>query len=618
MYSREIDEGDAKERPPGLQGESIHGGNSVMLKIFKYLTKRDWGFVSISLIFIVIQVWLDLKLPDYMSKITQLVQTEGSAMSEILIAGGYMLLCAIGSLIATFIVGYFVAKIAAGLSMRLREKTFQKTLSFSMEEIGTFSTSSLITRSTNDITQIQTFVSMGLQSIVKAPIMAVWAIMKIAGKSWQWTAVTGIAVAVLLALLITIIVLALPKFTKIQKLTDNLNRVTRENLTGIRVVRAYNAEEYQSEKFAEANDELTQTNLFTNRLTAILQPGMRAVMSGLTLAIYWVGVYLIDGAAMGDKLGLFSDMVVFSSYAMQVIMAFMLLTMTFMIWPRASVSAKRINEILDSKTKIHDGGITNSELFEQGEVEFRNVSFRYPGAADYVLHDVSFTANKGETVAFIGSTGSGKSTLINLIPRFYDATEGEVLIDGINVKEYQQKTLRDKLGYVSQKAVMFSGTVTSNVTFGDNGKSPAEEDQVRKAVEIAQGKDFVERMEGDYDARIAQGGTNISGGQKQRLSIARAVCREPEIYVFDDSFSALDYKTDRVLRSALKRETKGVTTLIVAQRIGTIMDADKIIVLHEGEVAGIGSHDELLEDCAEYREIAESQLPKEEIRHGKE
>lgn len=618
VYSREIDEGDAKERPPGLQGESIHGGNSVMLKIFKYLTKRDWGFVSISLIFIVIQVWLDLKLPDYMSKITQLVQTEGSAMSEILIAGGYMLLCAIGSLIATFIVGYFVAKIAAGLSMRLREKTFQKTLSFSMEEIGTFSTSSLITRSTNDITQIQTFVSMGLQSIVKAPIMAVWAIMKIAGKSWQWTAVTGIAVAVLLALLITIIVLALPKFTKIQKLTDNLNRVTRENLTGIRVVRAYNAEEYQSEKFAEANDELTQTNLFTNRLTAILQPGMRAVMSGLTLAIYWVGVYLIDGAAMGDKLGLFSDMVVFSSYAMQVIMAFMLLTMTFMIWPRASVSAKRINEILDSKTKIHDGGITNSELFEQGEVEFRNVSFRYPGAADYVLHDVSFTANKGETVAFIGSTGSGKSTLINLIPRFYDATEGEVLIDGINVKEYQQKTLRDKLGYVSQKAVMFSGTVTSNVTFGDNGKSPAEEDQVRKAVEIAQGKDFVERMEGDYDARIAQGGTNISGGQKQRLSIARAVCREPEIYVFDDSFSALDYKTDRVLRSALKRETKGVTTLIVAQRIGTIMDADKIIVLHEGEVAGIGSHDELLEDCAEYREIAESQLPKEEIRHGKE
>lgn len=588
-----------------------------MLKIFKHLTKRDWCFAFVSLAFIVAQVWLDLKLPDYMAEITKLVQMEGSAMSDILIAGGYMLLCAVGSLIATFIVGYFVAKISAGLSMRLREKTFQKTMSFSMEEIGTFSTSSLITRSTNDITQIQTFVAMGLQAIVKAPIMAVWAIMKIAGKSWQWTATTGIAVVILLALLITIIALALPKFKKIQTLTDNLNRVTRENLTGIRVVRAYNAEDYQNKKFEKANDDLTKTNLFTNRLMAIQQPGMRVIMSGLTLAIYWVGVYLIEGAAMGDKLGLFSDMVVFSSYAMQVIMAFMLLTMTFMIWPRASVSAKRINEILDTTSKIHDGTVTNSELFEQGEVEFRNVSFKYPEAADYVLHNVSFTANKGETVAFIGSTGSGKSTLMGLIPRFYDATEGEVLVDGINVKEYTQQALRNKLGYVPQKAVMFSGTVTSNVTFGDNGKSPAEEDMVRKAVEIAQGKDFVEQMTGGYDARIAQGGTNVSGGQKQRLSIARAVCREPEIYVFDDSFSALDYKTDRVLRSTLKQETKGVTTVIVAQRIGTIMDADKIIVLHEGEVVGIGSHDELLEDCAEYREIAESQLPKEEIKNGK-
>lgn len=588
-----------------------------MLKIFKYLTKRDWGLVLGSLFFIVAQVWLDLKLPDYMSEITQLVQTEGSAMGDILTAGGYMLLCAVGSLIATFIVGYFVAKIAAGLSMRLREKTFEKTMSFSMEEIGTFSTSSLITRSTNDITQIQTFVAMGLQAIIKAPIMAVWAIMKIAGKSWQWTAVTGIAVVILLALLITIIALALPKFTKTQKLTDNLNRVTRENLTGIRVVRAYNAEEYQNGKFEKANDELTRTNLFTNRLTAILQPGMRAIMSGLTLAIYWVGVYLIDGAGVGDRLGLFSDMVVFSSYAMQVIMAFMLLTMTFMILPRASVSAKRINEILDKESNIHDGPVTDSELFEQGEVAFRNVSFKYPDAADYVLHGVSFTANKGETVAFIGSTGSGKSTLINLIPRFYDATEGEVLVDGINVKEYTQQALRNKLGYVPQKSVMFSGTVTSNVAFGDNGKSPPEEELVHKAVEIAQGKDFVEQMSGSYDARIAQGGSNISGGQKQRLSIARAVCREPEIYIFDDSFSALDYKTDRTLRSALKRESKGVTTLIVAQRIGTIMDADKIIVLHEGEVVGMGRHEELLEDCSEYREIAESQLQKEEIENGK-
>jgi len=588
-----------------------------MLKIFKNLTKRDWGFVIVSLAFIILQVWLDLKLPDYMSEITRLVQTKGSAMSDILIAGGYMLLCAVGSLTATFIVGYFVAKIAAGLSMRLREKTFQKTMSFSMEEIGTFSTSSLITRSTNDITQIQTFVVMGLQAIVKAPIMAVWAIMKIAGKSWQWTATIGIAVVILLTLLITIIVLAMPKFSKIQKLTDNLNRVTRENLTGIRVVRAYNAEEYQSEKFEKANDDLTKTNLFTNRLMSIQQPVMRVIMSGLTLAIYWVGVYLIEGAAMGDRLGLFSDMVVFSSYAMQVIMAFMLLTMTFMILPRTSVSAKRINEILDTTSKMHDGSVTSSELFEQGEVEFRNVSFKYPQAADYVLHNVSFTVSKGETVAFIGSTGSGKSTLMGLIPRFYDATQGEVLIDGINVKDYKQQALRNKLGFVPQKTVMFSGTVTSNVTFGDNGKRPAEEDMVRKAVEIAQGKDFVDLMEDGYDARIAQGGTNISGGQRQRLSIARAVCREPEIYVFDDSFSALDFKTDRVLRSALKRETKGVTTLIVAQRIGTIMDADKIIVLHDGKIVDMGSHDELLEDCAEYREIAESQLPKEEIKSGK-
>jgi len=588
-----------------------------MLKIFKNLTKRDWGFVIVSLAFIILQVWLDLKLPDYMSEITRLVQTKGSAMSDILIAGGYMLLCAVGSLTATFIVGYFVAKIAVGLSMRLREKTFQKTMSFSMEEIGTFSTSSLITRSTNDITQIQTFVVMGLQAIVKAPIMAVWAIMKIAGKSWQWTATIGIAVVILLTLLITIIVLAMPKFSKIQKLTDNLNRVTRENLTGIRVVRAYNAEEYQSEKFEKANDDLTKTNLFTNRLMSIQQPVMRVIMSGLTLAIYWVGVYLIEGAAMGDRLGLFSDMVVFSSYAMQVIMAFMLLTMTFMILPRTSVSAKRINEILDTTSKMHDGSVTSSELFEQGEVEFRNVSFKYPQAADYVLHNVSFTVSKGETVAFIGSTGSGKSTLMGLIPRFYDATQGEVLIDGINVKDYKQQALRNKLGFVPQKTVMFSGTVTSNVTFGDNGKRPAEEDMVRKAVEIAQGKDFVDLMEDGYDARIAQGGTNISGGQRQRLSIARAVCREPEIYVFDDSFSALDFKTDRVLRSALKRETKGVTTLIVAQRIGTIMDADKIIVLHDGKIVDMGSHDELLEDCAEYREIAESQLPKEEIKSGK-
>lgn len=587
-----------------------------MLKIFKYLTRKDWLFAAISLVFIVTQVWLDLKLPDYMSEITRLVQTEGSQLADILTAGGYMLLCAIGSLVATFITGYFVAKIAAGLAKRLREKTFHKTMSFSMEELNGFSTSSLITRSTNDITQIQTFVAMGMQAIVKAPIMAVWAILKIYSKSWQWTATTGVAVIVLLVMLLTIIGLTLPKFNIVQKLTDNLNRVTRENLTGIRVVRAYNAEAYQEAKFEKANTDLTQVNTFTNRMLAVMQPGMQLIMSGLTLAIYWVGVYLIDSAALANKLTLFSDMVVFSSYAMQVIMAFMLLTMTFMLLPRARVSAGRINEVLDTRSKIIDGPVTASELYHQGEVEFRNVSFKYPDAADYVLHDVSFIAKKGETVAFIGSTGSGKSTLINLIPRFYDATEGEVLVDGVNVKDYQQEALRNKLGYVPQRAVLFSGTVSENVSFGDNGKAKADSETIAEAIDIAQAGDFVQQMEGGYDAAIAQGGTNVSGGQKQRLAIARAISRKPEIYVFDDSFSALDYKTDRILRTRLKKEMKGATSLIVAQRIGTIMDADKIVVLDEGEVVGIGTHQELLNSCQVYREIAESQLPEEELGIG--
>lgn len=584
-----------------------------MFKIFSYLKKRDWLFVLCSLVFIVFQVWLDLKLPDYMSEITRLVQTEGSEMSDILYNGGMMLLCALGSLAATFIVGYFVAKVAAGLSKRLREMVYNKTMSFSMEEINGFSTASLITRSTNDITQIQTFVAMGLQAMVKAPIMAVWAICKIAGKGWEWTAVTGGAVVVLILMLGTIVAPSMPKFTVIQKLTDNLNRVTRENLTGIRVVRAYHAEAYQEKKFEAANTELTKTNLFTNRLMAIMQPGMTLIMSGLTLAIYWVGVYLIDGAAMADKLTLFSDMVVFSSYAMQVIMAFMLLTMTLIILPRATVSANRINEVLDTETKIVDGTKTDSELFEQGEVEFRHVSFRYPDAAEAVLHDISFTAHKGETVAFIGSTGSGKSTLINLVPRFYDATEGEVLIDGVNVKDYTQEALRNKLGYVPQRAVMFSGTITSNIAYGDNGRKTTGVSAIYHAAQIAQADEFVEKMAGTYSAMVAQGGTNLSGGQKQRLAIARAIYRRPEIYVFDDSFSALDYKTDRILRSRLKKETGGVTTLIVAQRIGTIMDADKIIVLDEGRIVGQGKHKELLKSCSVYREIAQSQLGEEEL-----
>ncbi|MEQ2529502.1 ABC transporter ATP-binding protein [Bacillaceae bacterium CLA-AA-H227] len=587
-----------------------------MLKIFKHLQKQEWMLIFCSLIFIVAQVWLDLKLPEYMEEITILVQTEGSNMSDILLNGVYMILCAIGSLVTAVIVGYFAAKVAAGFSVRIRGKVFEKTLSFSMEEINGFSTPSLITRSTNDITQIQLLIAIGLQALVKAPILAVWAILKIMGKSWQWTATTGIAVLLLILMLSLIVIFALPKFKVIQTLTDNLNRTTRENLTGIRVVRAYNAVDFQETKFEEANNNLTKTNLFTNRMMAIMQPGMGLIMSGMSLAIYWIGAYLINGAALPDRLTLFSDMVVFMSYAMQVIMAFMMLSFVFIMLPRASVSAKRINEVLDTETKIIDGDKTEGKAGVSGEVEFRNVSFKYPDAADYILHNVSFKAGKGETVAFIGSTGSGKSTLINLIPRFYDATEGEVLVDGINVKEYTQEALHDKLGYVSQKAVLFSGTVSSNVVYGENGKVEADEATVKKAVEIAQGTDFVEKMENQYEATIAQGGTNISGGQKQRLSIARAVYKRPEIYLFDDSFSALDYKTDKVLRAALKKEINDATNLIVAQRIGTIKDADRIVVLDEGAVVGIGTHDELMKTCSVYQEIAYSQLSKEELEIG--
>lgn len=588
-----------------------------MLKTLKYLKKQEWLLMLASLVFIVTQVWLDLKMPDYMSEITRLVQTDGSKMSEIMTAGVYMLLCALGSLASAFIVGYFAAVIAAGLSMRLRGAVFEKTLSLSMEEIGGFSTASLITRSTNDITQIQLIVAMGLQALIKAPILAVWAIFKISGKSWQWTAATGGAVAGLILMLAVVIIFAIPKFKIIQRLTDNLNRVTRENLTGLRVVRAYNAEQFQGEKFEQANAELTNTNLFAGRVMALMMPGMSFIMSGLSLSIYWIGAYLINNASgVERKLGLFSDMVVFTSYAMQVIMAFMMLSIVFIMMPRASVAAKRIFEVLNTKAKIIDGKVTNSELYEQGEIEFRNVSFKYPDASEYVLHNISFTAHKGETVAFIGSTGSGKSTLVKLIPRFYDVTEGEVLVDGINVKEYTQEALHNKLGYVPQKAVMFSGTVASNVNYGENGRAEMDEDLMRKAIEIAQASEFVSKMEDTYDAPIAQGGTNISGGQKQRLAIARAIARQPEIYIFDDSFSALDYKTDRVLRSALKKETKDTTSLIVAQRIGTIKDADKIIVIDEGQIVGMGKHDELLDTCEVYREIAESQLSKEELANG--
>ncbi|EGC91353.1 ABC transporter, ATP-binding protein [Turicibacter sp. HGF1] len=564
--------------------------------------------------FIVTQVWLDLKLPDYMSEITRLVQTEGSAMGDIWVQGSYMLFCALGSLISAVIVGFFAARIAATLSKRLRESLYTKVESFSMQEINQFSTASLITRSTNDITQVQMVFAMGLQVMIKAPILAVWAILKILGKNFEWSLVTAGAVCVLLVMLSIILIFAVPKFKIIQGLTDNLNLVTRENLTGIRVVRAYNAENYQEEKFENANNILTRTHLFTGRIMAIMGPGMTLIMSGLSLAIYWIGAYLIEAADRMDKIGLFSDMVVFSSYSIQVVMAFMMLTMIFIMLPRATVSAKRIMGVLNTPLSIVDG-TKQAPTDRVGEVEFRNVSFKYPDAEEYVIENISFKANRGETVAFIGSTGSGKSTLINLVPRFYDATEGEVLVDGMNVKDYKQSDLNNKLGYVSQKAVLFAGTVESNIAFGDNGRQMAKLDQVKKAITIAQGRDFVEKMDRTYHSSIAQGGSNVSGGQKQRLAIARAICRDPEIYIFDDSFSALDYKTDRVLRAALRQETKDATHLIVAQRIGTIIHADKIIVLDEGKMVGIGTHQELLKNCEVYRQIAYSQLSKEELEH---
>lgn len=587
-----------------------------MGKIFQKLTKREWGMVLCSLVFIVAQVWLDLKMPEYMSTITTLVETPGSELSEILLNGGYMLLCAAGSMVAAMMTGFFVAKVAAGLSKTLREQTFKKVMRFNSEEMGRFSTASLITRTTNDITQVQTIIAMGLQALIKAPILLVWAILKISNKQWQWSVATAAGVLVILAVLTIVIILALPRFQIIQKLTDNLNRVTRENLTGIRVVRAYNAEKYQEEKFEKENDKLTSTNLFANRVMALLMPTMTFVTSGISLVIYWIGAYLIDAAEMSGRLAIFSDMVVFSSYAIQVIMAFTMLTMMFIMLPRVMVSVRRINEVLDTEIKMKDGTLGSGEDSKQGEVEFRGVSFRYPDAGGDMLKDISFTAHKGETVAFIGSTGSGKTTLVNLIPRFYDATEGEVLVDGVDVRSYSQQALHNKLGYVSQRAVLLSGTVESNVAYGDNGQPAPQGETIAEAITMAQASDFVEKMEGGLSARIAQGGTNVSGGQKQRLSIARAICRHPEIYIFDDSFSALDYKTDRILRTALDEKLKDATKLIVAQRIGTIRNADKIIVLDAGKIAGMGTHEELMKSCFVYQEIARSQLSEEELANA--
>jgi ATP-binding cassette subfamily B multidrug efflux pump len=590
-----------------------------MIKLIKRLNKKEIIYTFICLIFVLAQVWLDLSIPDYMSEITKLVQTEGSAMSDILKQGAYMLACALGSLISAIIVGYFAASIAAKFSRDLRKDVFRKVEQFGMEEVKSFSTSSLITRTTNDVMQVQMFIAIGLQLLIKAPIMAIWAITKIAGKAyWQWSTITVVAVGVLLSMIGLLVALVLPRFKKVQKLTDNLNRVTRENLTGIRVIRAYNAEKYQENKFEKANEELKDTQLFNQRILAIMNPVMTSIMSGITLAIYFSGAYIIDAAQIIDKLTIFSDMVVFSSYAIQVVMSFMMLSMIFIIYPRASVSAQRIIEVLTTKIQIKDGKgkEQNSDKKEEGTVEFKNVSFKYPDAEEYMLENISFKVNKGETIAFIGSTGSGKSTLINLVPRFYDATEGEVLVDGINVKEYKIEELNNKLGYVPQKAVMFSSTVAKNVAYGENGKEKPNEEKIKQAIEIAQGKEFVEQMKSKYNSHIAQGGTNISGGQKQRLAIARAIAREPEIYIFDDSFSALDYKTDYVLRKELKKHTKDVTNMIVAQRIGTIKDADKIVVLDEGKMVGYGTHKELLNNCEVYKEIAYSQLSKEELENG--
>ena len=586
-----------------------------MFKLFKNFNTKDLLIIILCIIFVVVQVWLDLKLPDYMSSITRLVQTEGSSMNEIILQGVYMLLCAFGSLLSAICVGYMSSLLSANFSKVLRKKIFNKVEDFGTEEIKKFSTSSLITRTTNDVTQIEMLISMGLQLLIKAPIMAVWAISKILNKSIEWSALTGVGVIVLLATIITLMLIVLPRFEIVQKLIDKVNGVTRENLMGIRVVRAFNAEKFEEERFDKVNCELTNTQLFNQKCFAILNPMMNIVMHFLTLGIYFIGAILIEKSLMSDKITLFSDMVVFSSYGMQVIMSFLMLAMIFMMWPRAEVSAKRINEVLDSSISIIDGNYYDAGL-EKGTVEFKNVSFKYPDADEYLLKNISFKVNRGETIAFIGSTGSGKSTLINLVPRFYDVTDGEILVDGINVKEYKGEVLHNKIGYVPQKAVMFTGTVFYNVAYGEAAEKDISLDKVKKAIEVAQGTDFVEKMENAYEAHIARGGTNVSGGQKQRLAIARAIAKDPEIYIFDDSFSALDYKTDSSLRRELKKYTKDATSMIVAQRIGTIINADKIVVLDKGECVGIGTHKELLKSCEVYKEIALSQLSKEELENA--
>ena len=587
-----------------------------MLRLFKNLRYRDVLLLLVGVVLIVAQIWLDLKMPENMSTITKLVETEGSKMHDILINGGYMLLCSFGSLIAMIIVGYIISYVSANFSMNLRKKVFDKVESLSINEVKKFKVSSLITRTTNDITQIQMLIAMGLQMMIKAPITAIWAITKILNKSFEWSMLTGGALAIVLVTVGVLMIIVIPKFKLVQKLTDNVNNSIRENIVGIRVIRAFNAEKYQENKFNDINTELTDVQLFTQRALAFMNPVMNIVLYTLNITIFFAGAYLIKGAMLTDKLTIFGNMIVFSTYAMQVIMSFLMLAFTFMMLPRASVSAKRINEVLDEKISIKEGNIsTDKDIKEKGTIEFKNVSFKYPDAEEYMLKDINFTANKGETIAIIGSTGSGKSTLINLIPRFYDVTEGEVLVDGINVKDYKSELLNNKIGYVPQKAVMFDGTVNYNISFGE-AKEKITKEKVKEAIKVAQAKDFVEKMDDGYSAHIASGGTNVSGGQKQRLAMARAIARDPEIYIFDDSFSALDYKTDYNLRKELKKYTKDATNIIVAQRIGTILQADKIIVLEEGKCVGIGTHKELLKSCEVYKQIALSQLSKEELENA--
>lgn len=587
-----------------------------MLRILKHLRWKEWLLVAACVVLIVGQVQLDLALPDYMSEITRLVQTEGSQMSDILLAGGKMLLCALGSMLLTVCTTFFTAQIASRFSARLRGKMYRKVVGFSNEEINRFSTASLITRTTNDISQLQMFFSFGMQSLIKAPIMAFIAVGKISTKSWEWSLLTGGVIAFVCVLLVFIMLYAVPRMKKMQALTDNLNRITRENLTGLQVVRAYNAESYQEGKFAKANEEMTRNSQQANIAMSVMNPGMNLAMNGLTLGIYWIGAALISAiavtspAAMMERIGLFSDMVVFMQYAMQVIMAFLMLVMIFVMLPRVTVSAGRVNEVLDTKARIVDGKETQGKPGMKGEIEFRDVSFRYPDADGDTIHHISFTAHHGQTVALIGATGCGKSSIINLIPRLYDATSGQVLVDGVDVRDYTQDALRSKIGFVPQKAFLFSGTVSSNVGYGEDNASGA---AIRKAVAVAQAAEFVESPEVGYSGTVAQGGSNFSGGQKQRLSIARAVARDPEILVFDDSFSALDYKTDHALRQALREQTSGTTNIIVAQRIGTIRDADCILVIEDGAIVGKGTHRELMESCKVYQEIAYSQLSKEEL-----